>query len=390
MTLMAVATLRRNLRRGKSMARRLRRCAAGRASRNANWLEYCSSGAPNALRRWGARQVRTVRFGRWAVSFWAATAVLAGCYGSQPPIPTPDAMPVQTQMRSSSTASAIPGLKSAFKSPGYKITAPLLYATNEINSKNQDVVTVYNARAKDPAPLATISDGLDLPFGACIDGQGTLYVTNEPPSAGWVSEYPLGKTRPSQIITDGINGPAYCAIDAKGNLWVANGFGRSVIEYLKGSKKPHTVITKGLEDPVGIAIDRSGNLYVGNGYAASQPNVVVYAPGSKSPSRTITNGATSPAGLAVDSNGTLYVANVYQNNVAEYRSGQSNPFQTIMQAMDRPAGVTVDKKGTLYVSNVSNSTIVEFAPGSLTPLKRKISKGLYEPNGVAHYPALLP
>jgi len=117
---------------------------------------------------------------------------------------------------------------------------------------------------------------------------------------------------------------------------------------------------------------------------------VVYAPGSKSPSRTITNGITSPRGLAVDSNGTLYVANLYQSNVEEYRPGSGDPFQTITQAMDRPEGLTVDKKGTLYVSNIVNSTVVEFAPGSLKPLKRQISKGLFEPEGIAYYPALLP
>ena len=58
--------------------------------------------------------------------------------------------------------------------------------------------------------------------------------------------------------------------------------------------------------------------------------------------------------------------------------------------MDRPKGLTVDKKGVLYVSNIVNSTIVEFAPGSLKPLKRQISKGLFAPEGIADYPALLP
>jgi DNA-binding beta-propeller fold protein YncE len=81
---------------------------------------------------------------------------------------------------------------------------------------------------------------------------------------------------------------------------------------------------------------------------------------------------------------------VYQNNVTEYRSGSSDPYQTITNGMDHPEGVTVDKKGTLYVSNVGNSTVLEFAPGSLTPLRRQISKGLYEPESIAHYPALLP
>ncbi|MGC2405309.1 MAG: hypothetical protein WA431_02775 [Candidatus Cybelea sp.] len=119
-------------------------------------------------------------------------------------------------------------------------------------------------------------------------------------------------------------------------------------------------------------------------------NVQVYLPGRKSPSRTITNGVTSPRGIAVDSHEILYVPNVYENNVAEYRSGQDDPFQKITKAMDHPGGVAVDKKGTLYVTNIGNSIIVEFAPGSLTPLKRQISKDLYEPNGVAYYPALLP
>ncbi|MGC1985733.1 MAG: hypothetical protein WA668_10115, partial [Candidatus Cybelea sp.] len=82
--------------------------------------------------------------------------------------------------------------------------------------------------------------------------------------------------------------------------------------------------------------------------------------------------------------------NLNQNDVAEYRSGQDDPFQVITKAMDRPADVTVDKKGSLYVSNIGNSTVVEFALGSLMPLKRMISKGLFEPNGVAYYPALLP
>jgi sugar lactone lactonase YvrE len=251
-----------------------------------------------------------------------------------------------------------PALKPSLPSPGYAVTAPLVYAVNNENWS----VAVYRAKAKDPAPLATITDGLTLSFGDCIDGEGTLYVTNEP-SAGWVSEYPLGKTTPSRIITEGISEPAYCTIDASGNLWVANAGGANVTEYLKGSKKPHAVITNSLFDPVGIAIDRSGNLYVGNGYGAPGKNVEVYAPGSQSPSRTITNGVTSPCGLAVDSNGTLYVANEFQSNVEEYRSGQGDPFQTITQGIKGPGAVTVDKKGVLYVSNISNNTVVEFAPG---------------------------
>jgi len=317
-----------------------------------------------------------------------AAALLAACGGAQPPIGAPGAIPQSRAIARHIQRGGSWMLPEA-KSLRYKTTAPLLYVTN-IDASYPNV-RVYRAKAKDPAPLATISDGVNIPFGACIDGNGTLYVTNEPPSGpGWVSEYPVGKTTPSKIITDGVNTPGFCAIDGEGNLWLTNIGGPNVTEYLPGSKKPHTVITAGLAYPIGIAIDHSGNLYVGNGFGASQQNVQVYAPGSKSPLRTITNGITSPCGLAVDSNGTLYVANEFQSDIAEYRAGQSVPFQTITQGISHVAGVTVDKKGTLYVANIGGNTVVEYALGSLKPLKRQISKGLYNPAGIAHYPALLP
>ena len=149
--------------------------------------------------------MKSLGFGHITQSSCVAAAMLAGCGGSQQPIGAPGAMPLQTSE-----------LRPALQNLGYKVTAPLLYATNV----GYEDVTVYRATAKDPAPLATISDGLEIPTSACIDGQGTLYVTNEPASGGWVSEYPFGKTTPSRMITDGINEPGYCAIDGKGNLWV--------------------------------------------------------------------------------------------------------------------------------------------------------------------------
>lgn len=319
-------------------------------------------------------------FSRRALGLCVAAVLFAGCGGAQAPVVVPASTRLQGSMRSST--------RTALQSPAYQVKAPLLYVTN--STVTDDDVRVYRALANDPTPLATISDDVEDPTGACIDGQGTLYVTNEPASGpGWISEYPLGKTAASEIVKDGIDTPAFCAIDAKGNLWVTNIFGPNVTEYLAGSKKPHTVITDGLTFPIGIAFDHSGNLYVGNGWDASQQNVEVYAPGTTSPSRTITDGVTWPVGIAVDSKGTLYVTNTEQDNVEEYRYGQDYPFQTITKAMNSPVGVTVNKKGLLYVANLDN-TVVEFAPGSLEPLGRKITNGLYDPEGMAYYPALLP
>jgi hypothetical protein len=319
------------------------------------------------------------------VLFIVTLGALAGCGVSQSSVVLPRITLTRTEARSGS-ASMWP-LKRLLASPGYKATSPLVYVTNY----NSNTVTVYPAKAKDPAPLATISSGISSPGGACIDAHGTLYVTNQPSDGGgWISEYRLGKDLPSKIIKHGANTPASCAIDAQGDLWVTNLGGPDVTEYLYGSKKPHTDITKGLTFPVGVAIDHFGNLYVANGWGASQQNVQVYAPGNKSPSRTITDGVTWPGGITVDSNATLYVANVEQNNVEEYRSGQEHPFQTITEAMNLPAAPTVSREGRLYVTNYGNNVVVEFPTGSLTPSKREISKGLYTPEGIAYYPPLVP
>jgi sugar lactone lactonase YvrE len=141
--------------------------------------------------------------------------------------------------------------------------------------------------------------------------------------------------------------------------------------------------------PVGIAIDHSGNLYVAN-RLRSGGNVVVYAPGSKTPSRTITDGVTSPVGITIDASGTLYVTNITEQNVEEYLPGEDHPFETITQGMTTPVAVTVNKKGWLLVANLSQDTVVEFPPGSITLSKRRVSKGLHGPEGLALFPPVLP
>jgi hypothetical protein len=169
--------------------------------------------------------MRSRNFGRYALCNCLAAAMLAGCGGSQPSLGAPGAMTQSSAIATHATARWSAPKPGAW-SLGNKATAPLLYATN-VGTFN---VTVYPAKASDPAPLATISDGLDVPTGDCIDDQGTLYVANNAASGGWVSEYSLEKTTPSRMITDGVNEPLYCAIDAKGNLWVANAAGPNVTE----------------------------------------------------------------------------------------------------------------------------------------------------------------
>ncbi len=330
--------------------------------------------------------MRISGFGHHMLMGCVAVAFLAGC-GETEPLIAPNA-PFQVQTRTDST----PQRRAAAPEARYAHSEPLLYVGN-VSGYND--VKGCRPASKDPSPIATISDDLDAPTGDCIDGDGTLYVVNEPPGLGWVAEFPAGKTEASKIVKKGINTPAFCAIDSNGDLWVTNIGGQNVTEYEKGSTKPHATITDGLFYPDGVAFDQSGNMFVANRYTEGTNgflpgNVVVYAPRSKSPSRTITDGVVSPVGIAVDASGTLYVTNFSGNNVEEYQSGSTEPYQTITQGIDTPSAVTVDKEGYLYVTDTESSVVVEFKPGSITPSKREISKGLFEPEGTAYSPPLLP
>lgn len=319
-----------------------------------------------------------------------AAAILSACGGSQ--LPLAASTSIRTNSRTAapigSLLTRVPLRAIQSKSKAlYKMSRPLLYVTNF--SANSNNVTIYHADAKNPGPLAVISDGIDSPEGACIDGSGTLYVANVV-GTGWVSEYPAGKTKPSKVIRNGIDTPAFCAIDDAGNLWVANFGGPNVSEYKEGTTKPHTVITKGLHNPVGIAIDHAGNLYVSDRLSVYSGDILVYSSGSTSPGRVITDGVTSPQGITVDANGTLYVTNSNESNVEEYLVGSNSPDKTITDGLDDPSDVTVNSEGYLFVNNYGNNVIVEYPPGAIKPSRKGVSKDLDRPEGSAYFPPLLP
>jgi hypothetical protein len=346
--------------------------------------------------------MKSLDFGRYALSSCVALAMLAGCGGSQPPIGAPGAVPQHVRNAATTRffAAAPVHLQRVADSSGYKVSKSLLFVTDSDTFYSNVAVAVYDVKDNSSKPIATITTNVSAPGGDCIDRDGTLYVLNAGVNSnGWVSEYPLGKTKPSSIITNGINGPAFCAIDGHGNLWVTNFQGPNVTEYLKGTTEPHRTITNGLTDADGIAIDRGGNLYVGNLQPYGTSDVQVYAPGHKIPSRTITDGVTWPVGIAVDAKGTLYVTNDNEPcNVEEYLSGQSEPYREITKDIDGPTALAFAKNNWLYEVNegtqgcTSNGpwpVILEFRPGSRKPLK-KIITAYYDATGVAYYPPLLP
>lgn len=339
----------------------------------------------DTLKPRGAKQVNNLNFSR-ALALCTTAALMAGCGQVQAPLTAPNLLQQVPEGRGSTHAQSA--------GQAYRASGPLLYVASY--DETLTPLAIYNAKANNPEPVATITKDIDNSGGVCIDGEGTLYVANSA-NSGWIAEYALGHTKPLRVITKGINTPAFCAIDASGNLWVTNIGLDNVTEYLKGSTKPHATITKGLSYPDGIAIDHSGNLYVGNLLAQfkQQSNIQVYPPGGKSPSRTITDGVTWPVGIAIDAHDTLYVTNGAESgSVEEYRSGQSKPYRSITDELVYPEDVVVDKAGWLYVANSGRSSddqaILEFPPHSLDPSSRKITSGFFNPQGLAYYPPLLP
>ncbi len=328
-----------------------------------------------------------------ALCISVASALLASCGDEQLPLGVQHTMPQSHAVTTDIARHSSTGRDYNSAHELRSVRGPLLYVVNFDPAYND--VTIYHAKAKNPSPINSITDGLFEPVGDCIDGHGTLYVTNEPGSSlGWVSVYPAGAVTPSRTITDGVNVPVFCAIDSRGNLWVTNLGSETVAEYKAGSSKPSKVITNGLFGPRGIAIDHSGNMYVANGSDSSPPvsNVVVYAPGQRSPTRTITDGVKTPVGISVDLSGTLYVTNFLQSNVEKFHPGKRHPYETITNGISKPDAVSVGKNGWLYVTNggANPPTVVEFPPGSLTPSTKQITKGLENPEGTAYSPPLLP
>ncbi len=321
-------------------------------------------------------------FGCFALSLSATLLLPTACDTSQTAVLSPsEAFGLHHVLRNQS------------ESEDYKASSPLIYAVNY--GFTVAPLGVYRAKARDPKPIAMITKNIDNSRGACIDGDGTLYVTNSPSGTGWVAEYALGQTKPFRIITKGIDYPGYCAIDASGNLWVANIGAVDVVEYLKGSTKPHATITKGLTYPIGVAIDHAGNLYVSNYQPYSAQNVQVYSAGSTSPSRTITDGIAFPDGIAVDADGTLYVTTVSaEGQIEEYKSGESTPYRTITDKLSFPSDVVIGKNGWLYVADqgqtAGEAAIIEFPPHSVKASAKMITNGTSHPLGVAYYPPLLP
>jgi hypothetical protein len=154
------------------------------------------------MRSWG--------LGRYALSSCVATALLAGCGQSQPPIGALGAMP---QSHAIATHARRGG---SWMLPEAKNEELLYVGNTQGGPSGNGYISVYRYAAGQLVGTLSAS----FPTGLCVDRQGDVFVANG--FGGNIAEYPHGGTKPIETLPDDGN-PNGCAIDpVTGDLAVVN------------------------------------------------------------------------------------------------------------------------------------------------------------------------
>jgi hypothetical protein len=239
----------------------------------------------------------------------------------------------------------------------YPITKTLLFEGAYSSGSDPWLVNVYEASkiAKNPAPIATITDAIDAPQQMATDSSGTLYVVNQ--SSSTVTEYPPGQTTHSVTISEGLNEPWGLAIDSKGTLYVCNASTTSggptgyVTEYPAGSQSPSVTISGFNGDLAFEALDKHENLFIGWYYQGAY-DVVEVPKGTKKIKHLNLQGLkSSVSSLAFDESGRLWLTN---KQVAEiYQLPSTKPVRTIRdKEWSYPGGLFIVKTGSVLNGTV--------------------------------------
>jgi hypothetical protein len=185
--------------------------------------------------------MKNVDFGRCALGLCVATALLAGCGGSQPPIGAPGAMPQGHAVASLANKS---------------VSGELVYAS-EIEGSEVVAFSYPKGRL-----VQTLTGFFGAPYYICSDASGDVFVpATDLKSPGYIYEFAHGGSQPIETLTD--PGPGYamsCSVDpTTGDLEVANV--QNVVVYPGGQGTP-TVYEASDVGAWDCAYDDSGDLFV--------------------------------------------------------------------------------------------------------------------------------
>ena len=227
--------------------------------------------------------------------------------------------------------------------------------------------------------VGAITQGINMPFGVALDGNGRLYVANG--AFKDVAVYAPGQAEPAQILGPGVVNPVGVAIDAQGAVYVSNSVPPSLVRFPKGKSVPSMIVKAKLVEPFGIAVDKAGTVFVAD-YGAG--HVLTLSAGSTTPKVLNLKGVHQPVGVAVDAKGQLYVSQAQDSTVMVFRPPYSAPVRTLRSGVSGPYFLALDQTGALFVPNANGATVgVYLTPGSAPHLNT--SKALLVPVGSAAF-----
>jgi DNA-binding beta-propeller fold protein YncE len=188
----------------------------------------------------------TVALNSCAITLSIASALLAACGGSQPPIGVPGAMP---QSPSIATHAARGGSWVAPEASGTDLVYTVDNIANQVDIYSYPVGTLYGTLT-----------GFNSPVGACIDKAQNVWIVNQGPAE--VIEYAHGGNSPIATLRVPGDWPYGCAVDpTTGNLAVTyNNNNIAIFQNAKGS--PTTYVDSSMSWMHYCGYDATANLFL--------------------------------------------------------------------------------------------------------------------------------
>jgi len=247
----------------------------------------------------------------------------------------------------------------ASRGPGWlsgdaKAGKNVVYSGDFENSK----INIYPIKGHNPAPIGSITTGIQNPERLFVDKKLKLYVTN----ATDVTVYPPGATSPSLTISSGINNPTGLTVGPDGTVYVANVNTDSVTEYRKGKTSPSVTLNIP-GSPENLAVDANSNLFVS--FFGSQSNVLEFSPGQMN-GTNLGLAIGSPGPLEVDSAGDVAIIDTSTNDLDIFPPEQTQPSIQTHYTDGNPFELAFGKGQNKLYASVETTASAYFQIDSLT------------------------
>jgi len=209
-------------------------------------------------------------------------------------------------------------------------------------------------------------NGLCNSYGAAVDGNDQVWITNEPGGCGGNTVTVLTSTGAQAAVysAGGLNFPISVAIDSSEDAWIVD-YGDSSLTILTNGGTPLSGAngydgvsgsTDNFDFPVAVAVDSKRNGYLAN---LSGNTITKAAPdGSSFTSFVVGRG---PAAIAVDSADNVWSANYYGDSLGLLTSSGtvlSGSTGYSGGGLDHPQGVAIDGANNAWAINYRTPTAI--------------------------------